>query len=185
MEVVIRILILAAVALNLMAADLERALKTHLDELAPTAGNPAQSTRDLTKAALLNLMTGGDPSRSAAWIERAYATQDMGPRQQNVWGIEVEHQSTPRSPTGTPSCSARRRSGRGTTPTGMSGRTASRPECGRTSRSGSGGTRSAPRPRCLHQHLPDAGQPDVDLMTTWCGRPDRSSTRGSSTRPKP
>ena len=59
---------------------LERALKNHLDEFA-AAERPEKSvtTRDLTNAALLNLMTGGDPARSEGWIERAYATQDMGP----------------------------------------------------------------------------------------------------------
>jgi hypothetical protein len=76
-------LLLAALALACQAADvprgwLEAALKTRLAEFARSAGDPAKSvtTRDLTNAALLNLMTGGDAARSETWIERAYATQD-------------------------------------------------------------------------------------------------------------
>ena len=76
--------VLCALALSGSAADLpqnwlETAIRGHLSEFAPSADNPAKpaSTRDLTNAALLNLMTGGDPTRSEAWIERAYSTQDM------------------------------------------------------------------------------------------------------------
>jgi hypothetical protein len=79
-------LLLAALALASPAADvphdwLEAALKNRLAEFARSAGDPAKSvtTRDLTNAALLNLMTGGDAARSEAWVERAYATQDMDP----------------------------------------------------------------------------------------------------------
>jgi hypothetical protein len=79
-------LLLAALALASPGADvphdwLEAALKNRLAEFARSAGDPAKSvtTRDLTNAALLNLMTGGATARSEAWIERAYATQDMDP----------------------------------------------------------------------------------------------------------
>jgi hypothetical protein len=60
---------------------LERALRNHLDEFAPAAADRSKpvTTRDLTNGALLNLMTGGGSARSEAWIERAYATQDMDP----------------------------------------------------------------------------------------------------------
>lgn len=77
-------LLLAALVLTCPAADvprdwLEAALKNRMAEFARSAGDPAKSvtTRDLTNAALLNLMTSGDAARSEGWIERAYATQDM------------------------------------------------------------------------------------------------------------
>jgi hypothetical protein len=77
-------LLLTALTLSCPAAEvphgwLEAALKNRLAEFARSAGDPAKSvtTRDLTNAALLNLMTGGDAARSEAWVERAYATQDM------------------------------------------------------------------------------------------------------------
>jgi hypothetical protein len=76
--------LLAAFACSCRAADvprdwLEAALKAHLAEFTRTAGDATKpvTTRDLTNAALLNLMTGGPAARSEAWIERAYATQDM------------------------------------------------------------------------------------------------------------
>jgi hypothetical protein len=55
------------------------ALKAHLARFALSVEKPggSVSTRDLTNAALLNLLTGGEPARSEAWIERAYETQDM------------------------------------------------------------------------------------------------------------
>jgi hypothetical protein len=70
------ILLLAAVlSLQASASDLERALKTHLDQFA-RAGNGNVTVRDLTNAAFLNLLVGGEARRSEEWIERAYATQD-------------------------------------------------------------------------------------------------------------
>jgi hypothetical protein len=70
--------LLLATAASLPASDLERALKTHLDQFA-NAQTANVTTRDLTNAALLNLMLGGGTSRSEEWIERAYATQDLDP----------------------------------------------------------------------------------------------------------
>jgi hypothetical protein len=69
--------VFAAAAVSLSASDLERALKTHLDEFARSQKNV--TTRDLTNAALLNLMLGRSATRSEEWIERAYATQDLDP----------------------------------------------------------------------------------------------------------
>jgi hypothetical protein len=68
-------------AANLPPGWLETALEARLAAFAKTAGMAAKpvGTRDLTNAALLHLMTGGDAARAEAWIERAYATQDMNP----------------------------------------------------------------------------------------------------------
>jgi hypothetical protein len=60
---------------------LSTSLRNRLMEFSSPAEDPAKSvdTRDLTNAAFLNLLTGGDVSRSESWIERAYTTQDMDP----------------------------------------------------------------------------------------------------------
>ena len=77
-------LALACGAADLPADWVEAALKAHVAEFAPDAGDSqkAVSTRDLTNGALANLMAGWDIARSEAWIERAYATQDMDPASQ-------------------------------------------------------------------------------------------------------
>lgn len=64
---------------------LEVALKSRLAEFSSSASNPQKSatTRDLTNAALLNRLTGGEMALSEKWIERAYAMQVMDPASPN------------------------------------------------------------------------------------------------------
>lgn len=73
-------LLLFPVALSAQQSHwLQAALQSSLTEFSAAASNPQKplTTRDLTNAALVNLMAGGSASISEAWIERAYATQEM------------------------------------------------------------------------------------------------------------